>query len=211
VILVNKIYACITRVVVLTGFSMIIFPLAAIAAGSAEHGAQQSATCAACHGADGNSSNPVWPSLAGQHASYLTATLQAYQDGTRSDVLMSAQAQTLSEEAIADLAAYFAAQKPAGRTADPKLVKVGERLYRGGNIEKKISACIACHGPSGRGNLPAAYPLLAGQHAAYTAKQLRDYASGSRASDKAQIMRSIAATLSEDEILAVSSYIQGLR
>ncbi|MGI9308441.1 MAG: c-type cytochrome [Gammaproteobacteria bacterium] len=195
----------------LASVGILITPGSIFAAGSAERGAQQAITCAACHGADGNSANPAWPSLAGQHESYLASTLQAFNKGSRSDVLMSAQAQTLSEESIADLAAYFAAQKPVGRTADPALLEVGEKIYRGGNIEKKISACIACHGPSGRGNLPAAYPSLAGQHAAYTAKQLRDYASGTRTSDKAQIMRSIAALLSDDEIAAVSSYIQGLR
>jgi len=192
-------------------FGILIISANVCAAGSAERGAQQAITCAACHGSDGNSANPVWPSLAGQHETYLITTLKAFQKGSRSDVLMSAQAQALSDDSIADLAAYFAAQESLGRTADPKLVQAGERLYRGGNKEKNISACIACHGPAGRGNLPAAYPWLAGQHAAYTAKQLRDYASGARTSDKEQIMRSIGAKLSEDEIIAVSSYIQGLR
>jgi len=179
--------------------------------GDAETGAAKAGTCGACHGVDGNSVNPQWPSLAGQNASYIAATLQAFKDGKRADVLMSAQAAALSEQDIADLAAYFAAQNPARRTADPKFAEAGARLYRGGNIEEEISACMACHGPTGRGNAPAAYPALAGQHAAYTVKQLNDYKSGTRKSDgDSQIMRNITARLNQKEIEAVAAYIQGL-
>jgi len=179
--------------------------------GDADAGAKKAGTCAACHGMDGNSVNPQWPSLAGQNARYIVATLQAFKDGTRSDVLMGAQAAGLSEQDMADLAAYFAAQTPARRTANPDLAEAGGRLYRGGDMEAEISACIACHGPTGRGNSPAAYPALAGQHAAYTVKQLNDYKSGTRKSDgDSQIMRNITARLSQDEIEAVAAYMQGL-
>ncbi len=180
-------------------------------AGSAEAGQAKSVTCAACHGADGNSLNPEWPSLAGQHASYIVSSLQAYQSGGRSNVLMSGQAAPLSAEDIADLAAYFSAQLPAPRTADPALVAAGERLYRGGNRDSSVSACIACHGPAGRGNPGAAYPSIAGQHATYTAVQLRAYRAGERASDPNQIMRNVAARLTDEEIAAVAAYVQGLR
>ncbi len=180
-------------------------------AGSAEAGQAKSVTCAACHGADGNSLNPEWPSLAGQHASYIVSSLQAYQSGGRSNVLMSGQAAPLSAEDIADLAAYFSAQLPAPRTADPALVAAGERLYRGGNRDSSVSACIACHGPAGRGNPGAAYPAIAGQHATYTAVQLRAYRAGERASDPNQIMRNVAARLTDEEIAAVAAYVQGLR
>ena len=164
--------------------------------GDAAAGKSKAATCAACHGADGNSVNPQWPSLAGQHASYIAATLYAFRDGTRSDVLMSSQATILSEQDIADLAAYFAQQKATRRTADPKLVKLGERLYRGGDKNAQVSACIACHGPTGRGNAPAGYPSIAGQHATYTAKQLSDYKAKRRTSDgDTQMMRNITARL----------------
>ena len=184
----------------------------AYAAGDAAEGKNKSAPCAACHGADGNSVNPVWPSIAGQHTSYLENALQAFKEGTRSDVLMTAQANMLSAEDIADLAAYFASQKAIKRTADPALADTGERLYRGGNKESNLTACIGCHGPAGRGNAPAGYPSLSGQHAAYTAKQLQDYQSGTRQSDgDAQIMRNIAARLTQDEINALAAYIQGLR
>lgn len=179
--------------------------------GDADAGAAKAATCGACHGADGNSVNPQWPSLAGQNASYIAATLQAFKNGSRSDVLMGAQAAALNEQDIVDLAAYFAAQTPARRAADPALAEAGARLYRGGNIEQEISACMACHGPTGRGNAPAAYPALAGQHAVYTTKQLNDYKSGARKSDgDSRIMRNITARLNQDEIEAVAAYMQGL-
>lgn len=183
----------------------------AIAGGDAAAGAQKAATCAACHGIDGNSVNPQWPSLAGQNETYIVNTLNAFKNGTRTDLIMGAQAAALTDQDIADLAAYFASKTPTQRTADPKLAEAGERLYRGGSQEAQISACIACHGPAGRGNGPAGYPAVAGQHAAYTAKQLSDYQSGARTSDgDAQIMRNITTRLSKDEISAVAAYMQGL-
>lgn len=191
--------------------AILILMQPATAAGDAEAGAQKAGTCAACHGMDGNSVNPQWPSLAGQNANYLVNTLQAFKDGTRSDMLMSAQAAALSEQDMADLAAHFEAQVPTRRTANPDLARLGEKVYRGGNKETSVSACIACHGPTGQGNGPAAYPAISGQHAAYTAKQLNDYKSGARTSDgDARIMRNITERLSEDEIKAVSAYMQGL-
>ncbi len=185
----------------------------AAAAGDAARGKDKSVTCAACHGADGNSINPEWPSLAGQHATYLVKSLKSFQDGTRQNVLMSPQAAILSDADIEDLAAFFAAQTASRRTSDPALVAQGERLYRGGDRDKAISACIACHGPSGRGNPGAAYPALAGQHATYTTNQLLAYRANDRQSDATagQVMRNIASLMSDDDIKAVSSYIQGLQ
>ncbi len=183
-----------------------------VTSGDAAAGQQKAATCAACHGMDGNSVNPQWPSLAGQHASYIADTLAAFKAGTRSDVLMNAQAMILPDADLADVAAYFAAQSPTQRTADPALAEAGERIYRGGDMENEVSACMACHGPTGRGNAPAGYPSLTGQHSVYTAKQLNDYKSGARTSDgDQQIMRNIAANLSAEQIEAVAAYIQGLR
>lgn len=180
-------------------------------AASIEAGKAKSVTCSACHGADGNSSNPEWPSLAGQHPKYFVDTLKSFKNGSRQNVLMTNQAMILDEQAMQDLAAYYASQKATKRTADPKLVDRGERLYRSGNKEKGISACIACHGPSGRGNPLAAYPSLAGQHSAYTAAQLLAYRSEARETDKEQMMRNVTARLTEEEIKAVASYIQGLQ
>lgn len=181
--------------------------------GSAEDGKTKAVTCAACHGADGVSVNPLWPNLAGQGASYLVAQLKAFKEGTRENPLMTSQAMMLSEQDMADLAVYFEGlPAPVQAVADPDLVAKGEALYRGGDVTNQVAACIACHGPTGTGNPAAAYPALKGQHAAYTAKQLKDYASGDRVSDgKTRIMREIAGKLSADEIDALASYVQGLK
>jgi len=183
------------------------------AEGSAEAGQQKSLTCSACHGADGNSLNPEWPSLAGQHTRYAIRQIKAYQSGERQNVLMSGMAMGLSEQDIDDLAAYYAAQPAVLRTADPALVPLGQQIYRGGIAEKGIPACSACHGPKGVGNLLAGYPVIRGQHATYTAATLRAYKSGERKTDSSysQMMRNIAAGLSNEEIIALASYIQGLR
>lgn len=181
--------------------------------GSAEAGKAKSLTCAACHGAEGVSANPLWPNVAGQHAAYTEAQLEAFKSGDRVNALMSSQAMLLSETAMKDLAVYYESLQPAAQpVADPALLARGEALYRGGSEAKGIPACIACHGPTGRGNPAALYPALNGQHAAYTAKTLRDYASGERKSDgKTRMMRTIAARLDDDDIEALASYVQGLR
>ena len=181
--------------------------------GSVEDGKAKALTCTACHGPEGNSSNALWPNIAGQHASYVKAQLQAFKDGTRKDPLMSSQALLLSEQDMADLAVYFESLPGAAQAvADPSLVSRGEALYRGGNKDSEVAACLACHGPSGRGNPAANYPALQGQHAAYAAKQLSAYADGTRETDgKTRIMRDIAARLSEEDIEALASYMQGLR
>ena len=194
--------------------ALTLFGTNAIAAdGDPARGKEISITCAACHGADGNSINPEWPTLAGQHELYLAKALQSFKDGSRDNILMTSQATGLSDQDILDLSAYMAEQKPKRLTSDPALVAQGERLYRGGDRDKGISACIACHGPSGRGNMAAGYPSLAGQHATYTTNQLQAYRSNERQSDASvgQIMRNISALMSDDEIKAVSSYIQGLQ
>jgi cytochrome c553 len=185
----------------------------ASADGSVEAGRAKSLTCSACHGADGNSVNPDWPSLAGQHPLYAERQLQAYKDGSRSNVLMTGMALGLSDEDIADLSAYYAAQKPAALTADPALVSRGARIYRGGVAESGVSACIACHGPSAHGNPLAGYPNIAGQHASYIVMTLKEYAGDQRKTDAHlnQMMRNVSAQLREEEMQAVASYIQGLR
>jgi cytochrome c553 len=181
--------------------------------GSAEAGQARSATCAACHGPDGNSVNPAWPSIAGQNAPYILKQLQAFKSGSRTDPLMTSQAMPLSEQEMRNLAVYYAAQTPAPKAvAAPETVNKGEALYQGGDAENRVAACLACHGPTGRGNPAAAYPMLKGQHATYTATQLRNYANGQRKSDgTTRVMRDIAARLEEDDILAVASYVQGLK
>jgi cytochrome c553 len=183
---------------------------------SAEAGQGKSTACLACHGADGNAivSALNWPSLAGQHASYIVRQLEAFRTGNRADAGsgMQAMAMTLSEADSRDVAAWFASQAMAPKGADPAQVERGQRIYRGGIPERGVAACIACHGPDGQGNPLAGYPRVSHQHAAYLAKTLRDYRSGSRTSDAElnQMMRNTAEFLLDDEIDALASYMQGL-
>ena len=180
--------------------------------GSIDAGKAISITCGACHGLDGNSINPLWPNLAAQHASYTVEQLTAFRDGKRVNELMTAMAMNLTDQNIKDLSVYYESLPLKSKlVADPNNVELGEKIYRGGNKETGVAACIACHGPSGKGNPGAKYPLIYAMGAMYTEKQLRDYASGERISiGPVQIMRDIAQKLSEEEIKAVSSYIQGL-
>jgi len=181
--------------------------------GSAEEGQTKAAPCVACHGVNGNSANPQWPSLAGQNGPYVVQQLKAFKSGERQDPLMSPMAQPLSEDDIEDLAAYFAAQTPTGLEAEPSKVAEGQRLYRGGDSTAGVAACIACHGPNGRGMSAAGYPAIRGQHATYVATQLKAYRSGARKTDQdhGQMMRNVANRLTDAQIDAVSSYVQGLR
>jgi cytochrome c553 len=207
----------------LTVFSLPTLLLTAVAAsffaaeanaqqGDAAAGQTKAALCTACHGADGNSSNPIWPSLAGQHPAYLIRQLQAYKNGERTDGGMQAYAGMLSDQDMQDIAAFFASQTMAVQGADPNLAARGERIYRAGIAERGIAACIACHGPSGKGNLLAGYPRLSHQHADYLSTTLRAYQAGTRRSDTAlnQMMRNVAELLLDDEIEALASYMQGL-
>jgi cytochrome c553 len=180
--------------------------------GSVEAGRTKSVTCAACHGADGNSVTPDWPMLAGQHPAYIVRQLEAFKSGERQEVTMKPFADMLSEQDMLDLAAYFSTQQPSPKGADPALANLGQQIYRGGVPERGIAACIACHGPSGLGNPLAAYPRVSGQHSAYVTKTLNAYAAGDRRSDTDlnQMMRNVASLLFEDEIRALASYVQGL-
>jgi cytochrome c553 len=184
----------------------------AAAAGNKEAGQAKSSTCMACHGMDGNSANPEWPSLAGQHSSYIVKQLKHFKATDRNNPLMMPMAMILSDQDMEDLAAYFQAQtpRPTGET-EPSKLKLGEKLYRGGNAARGVPACAGCHGPAGAGIAGATYPRIGGQHATYAALQLRAYKSGTRATDPNTMMRSVASRLSEEEIDAVASYLQGLR
>jgi cytochrome c553 len=185
---------------------------AALGAGTAEAGQTKAATCSACHGMDGNSVNPEWPSLASQHASYITRQLKSLRGGQRQNPLMSPMATTLTDQDIDDVAAYFSSQAlRATGEADPSKLALGQKIYRAGDVSGKVPACAGCHGPTGSGNPAAVYPRIGGQHATYVALQLRAYKTGTRATDPNGMMRSVAGQLSESEIDAVASYIQGLR
>ena len=174
-----------------------------------EAGKAKSATCAACHGVTGSSSNPMWPSLGGQHESYIVQQLQAFQSGLRSDPMMTPMAMGLAEQDMQDIAAYYSQQTPPTLTAEPGSIELGEKLYRGGNAATGVPACLACHGAEGAGNAAAGWPRLGGQHAEYIAKQLTLYRSGERKTN--EIMTDIAKRMTDEEILAVANYLQGLR
>ncbi len=179
--------------------------------GDAAAGKVKSATCAACHGADGNSANPAWPKLAGQHASYIVQQLKAFQAGDRKDPMMTGMAMPLNTQDMLNLGAYFSSQTIKPGVTNPKSVALGEKIYRGGNKKTGLPACAACHNPQGKGNPAAKFPAVGGQHAQYTSKQLRDYKSGARKPvGNAAIMRDIALKMSDDEIKAVTDYMQGL-
>jgi cytochrome c553 len=184
---------------------------AALPAGNTATGATKAVVCQACHGANGNSANPEWPSLAGLGADYIAEQLQNFKDGKRNNPVMAPNAASLSPDDMADLAAYFDSLVNTGLEADPSYWQAGEKLYRGGDKDRGIPACMACHGPTGRGNEPAKFPALRGQQSVYVVKQLNDYASGARATGPDAIMPTIAKRLSADDIRNVSSYVQGLR
>ncbi|CAN2981959.1 Cytochrome c4 [Pseudomonas sp. PM2] len=183
------------------------------AAGDATAGQAKAAVCGACHGPDGNSPAPNFPKLAGQGERYLTKQMQDIKSGKRTVLEMTGLLTNLSDQDLADIAAYFASQKGSVGAADPKLVARGEQLFRGGNLEKGLPACTGCHSPNGAGNATAGFPHLSGQHATYIAKQLTDFRKeeAGRANDgDAMTMRTIARKLSDEDIAALSSYIQGL-
>jgi cytochrome c553 len=188
--------------------------------GNVQTGATKAAVCGACHGPNGNSANPEWPNLAGQSSVYTEEQLRLFKEGVRNNPVMAPIVAPLTDVDFKDLAAYFATQTPQGLEADPSYWQAGERLYQRGDKVRNIPACIACHGPIGRGNLAAGYPALRAQHSVYTVKQLNDYANGTRypgaspekpASKNAPIMATIAKRLTAQDIRDVSSYIQGMR
>lgn len=180
-------------------------------AGDAQAGKDKAAMCGACHGADGNSMVPNFPKIAGQGEHYIVKQLKDIRDGRRNVPEMAFVA-AMTDTDFADLGAYYAEQKTTEGMAKEELVALGQRIYRGGVEAKGIPACLACHGPTGAGIAAAGFPHVAGQHTAYTQKQLTDFSMGTRTNDgDSRIMRDIAERMHTKEIEAVSSYIEGLR
>lgn len=198
------------KIYYLTIISLLMFATGNCYAGDPAKGKTLSQTCAACHNVDGNSLNPVWPKLAGQHAEYMVKQLKDFKEGKRVNAQMAPMVASLNEEDMADLAAYFSGQKIKPGSAKPELIKSGQEIYRAGDAEAGIPACMACHGPAGAGNPGALYPAIAGQHADYTALQLKAFKSEERSNDANKVMRSIAGPMTNAQIEAVSEYIQGL-
>jgi cytochrome c553 len=188
--------------------------------GTVQEGTTKTAVCMACHGPNGNSTNPQWPRLAGQSAVYIAEQLKLFRAAVRNNPVMMPMATNLSDKDINDVAVYYEAQTPQGLEADPSYWKAGETLYRRGDKTRGIPACVACHGPAGRGNLAAGYPALRAQQSVYVVKQLNDYASGARypgAKNPAQpsrngvMMLTITKRLTPEDMRNVASYVQGLR
>lgn len=193
-------------------------------AGDAAAGEAMAAVCAACHGADGNSADPQYPKLAGQHEPYIARQLALYKSAERNNPIMLGFAAMLSPQDMRNVGAFFASKTMVpgmaddsviedGPNAGRKFYQVGESIYRGGNAERGIPACSGCHSPSGRGNPGPAYPALGGQHAAYTVAQLTAYRDGAvyGGGDNANaVMAGVARYLTDEEIGALASYIEGL-
>jgi len=203
------------------------------AEGNISAGKEKAAACASCHGDNGNSMVPTFPKLAEQHPSYLVKQLQAFKDGTRKDPMMSPMAMGLTDEDIIDIAAYYAEQKisanelpviddededekPAATEGTKKadvqtIIARGSDLYRNGDLTREVSACIACHGPFGEGNKPAAFPALRSQHADYLIKTLTDFKSDARSNNPENMMHMIAKKMTDEEIKAVSYRISMMK
>jgi len=185
---------------------------AALKPGDAAAGQAKAATCGACHGIDGNPASPQYPKLAGQHESYIARQLMLFKTQKRPNPIMMPMTMALSEQDMHDLGAYFAGKTALPGVADSTLVARGEALYRGGDAKAGTPACMACHGPDGRGNPGAAYPQVAGQFADYVTLRLKDWQAGKSFGDddRARVMPAIAKTLSAADIAALASYIEGL-
>ncbi|WP_305909888.1 c-type cytochrome [Methylomarinum sp. Ch1-1] len=219
----------------LTGISAVVH-----AEGNAQEGKTQAASCAGCHGEDGNSMAPTFPKLAGQHESYLIKQLLAFKAGARNAPMMAPLAMGLNEKAIENIAAYYseqsisANQPPVLETDDDEdeneldqaeqeaaaekrqseldeLMALGSDLYRNGDLEREVSACIACHGPYGEGNKPAVFPALRSQHADYLIKSLSDYKKGERQNNPDNMMHMIAKKMTDKQIKAVSYHISMMK
>lgn len=203
------------------------------AQGNTGAGKAKTASCAGCHGEDGNSAMPGFPKLAGQHKGYLVKQLQAFKNGSRNSPMMAPLAAGLDEQAIDEIAGFYSANKVAGnpsaeaptsdddeapaKTEEQKkaelaqLIAQGSNLYRNGDLATAVSACIACHGPFGEGNRPAAYPALHSQHADYLIKTLTDFKNGVRTNNPENVMLMIAKKMTDQEIKAVSYYISTIK
>ena len=192
------------------------------AAGDASAGQAKAAACVACHGADGNSPAPTFPKIAGLGEKYLLKQLRDVKSGARQIPEMTGQLDNMSEQDLEDIAAYFASQniQLSGSEAFSVMLNngdnvdglaLGRELYRGGNSDTGVPACMGCHSPTGKGNAPAGYPRLSGQYAEYVEKQLKAFRAGTRANDgDTRIMRTVAKPLSDAEIKAVANYVAGL-
>ncbi|MEW6764413.1 MAG: c-type cytochrome [Pseudomonadota bacterium] len=184
------------------------------AGGDPTIGQSKAAACAGCHGADGNSANAAFPSLAGQHAGYIAKQLADYKSGQRVNALMAGMVAALTPEDMEHLGAFYAAQAKTAQPAegrDAALIAQGRKLYEAGNPQAGVAACAACHGHQGYGNPGAGYPVLRAQHAGYVELTLKAFRDGARANDANAIMRHAVARLTDDDIRALAAYTASIR
>lgn len=192
-------------------FLLLSSPLSLLATGDPIAGKSKAMICSACHGETGISANPLWPNLAGQHARYLLEQLRQFKSGNkRPSPIMSPMVASLTEQDMEDLAIYYAQQPEAAAIKTQPPHTVGEQLFRQGDSLRHIAACIACHGPDGRGNAQAGFPLISHQNADYTVQQLMAFKAKSRQSDPLEIMRTLASKLNPEDMKQVADYIAGL-
>ena len=196
-------------IMIITALALAAIASSGLAGGDPAVGQTKSMICSACHGADGNSSNGDYPSLAGQIPGYIAQQLANFKSGIRSNTIMGGMAQTLTEEDMANLDAWYSSQQPTVYTlAEDQLetAKLGETLYRGGYLPMQVPACTGCHGPAGAG-IPPIFPRIASQQAEYTEAQLLAFKSEQRSSE---IMSPIAFGLSAEQIRALALYLTAL-
>jgi cytochrome c553 len=197
------------RVALIAAF--VLLPLSTRAAGDPAKGQALSAACLACHGANGNSVVSINPSLAQQHPDYIAKQLAEFKSGARNNAIMAGIASALTPENMADLGAWFGRQKLRPAAASKQdLAEQGQKLYRAGDATRGLPACSGCHSPSGAG-IPSQYPRLAGQHQDYTVAQLKAFKAGERANDNAAMMRTVAAKLTDAEMVALAEYLAAVR
>ena len=200
-----------TAIAVLAAAFVGLIPNLLLAEGDAAAGQAKSALCGSCHGVDGNSLMAMNPKLAGQSARYMVKQLQEFKSGARESAIMSSMVLSLSDQDMEDIAAWYSSQQPTIQGANPESIELAERLYRGGNSEIAVAASSACHSPTGKGNAPAGFPLLSGQHAEYTLQQLKNFRSGARQNDGSAMMRTVVERLTDKELEALASYVSGLK
>ncbi|WP_158965335.1 cytochrome c [Paraglaciecola sp. L3A3] len=196
---------------------LLSFSASSFAQGDAEKGKAKSVACGACHGADGNSAISMNPKLAGQHVSYLVKQLNEFKLASqtggkegRNNAVMNGMAAALSEQDIQDIAAYFSSQTGSAGETPEDFVELGRKLYNGGDLERGITACIACHGPRGNGTSLSGFPDISGQHTDYIKSQLKAFRSGDRNNSLNGMMEDIAKKMTDNDIEVLANYISGL-
>ena len=199
-----------TVIAVLATVFVGLIPNLLLAQGDPAAGQAKSALCGSCHGVDGNSLMAMNPKLAGQSARYMVKQLQEFKSGARESAIMASMVLSLSDQDMEDIAAWYSSQQSTIQGANPESIELAERLYRAGNSEIAVAACSACHSPTGKGNAPAGFPLLSGQHAEYTLQQLKNFRSGARQNDGSAMMRTVVERLTDKELEALASYVSGL-